>query len=602
MKSFKKFKNLTLSCSIRFLIIICLFSCELISSQLAQGESKFLGNIGLGRALNPKPLPQNYMDYWNQLSPENASKWSEVEISRDVYDWSQVDLLYNFCQTNNIPFKWHTALWKKSEPAWIQGLSNVEIREEVEEWISDFMARYPNTQYIEVINEFIIHDDGATEAIKNAFGGNGNTGLDWAIAIHQLARLYAPNAVLIANDYTILSNNSNTQTMTNKVAILNNAGVIDAIGCQSHFLETVPGADLTQRLTTLASSGLDVFITEYDVNEPNDVLQRAIYQDQFPAMWEHPAVKGVTLWGYIQPMFRINGWLYNPTTNTERPALVWLKGYFNTTIPPPSSLNEFRLENKARGKWLQNLTTPDSSNSTICGGIGTNVRGVNTTKTGDATKWELVPANADYFYIRNVARNNYLQLAYDVSPDLSGNESCGLTFAVRGVSAGLCVGDWTQWKLIEAGTGYSRLENKGNGYWLQMPDITDIDDGSLDGGLQVRAVSNCKTGDATRWKLRDVMNSAALKVSIIDEFTIQDDHAGFYAYPNPSSTSIWIETGLESKEQGSLALRDFSGRILNTVRISTKIYEMDMSNYSPGIYFVSINTSAGKKTKKIIKE
>ncbi len=66
------------------------------------------------------------------------------------------------------------------------------------------------------------------------------------------------------------------------------------------------------------------------------------------------------------------------------------------------------------------------------------------------------------------------------------------------------------------------------------------------------------------------MNSAALKVSIIDEFTIQDDHAGFYAYPNPSSTSIWIETGLESKEQGSLALRDFSGRILNTVEYQRK--------------------------------
>ncbi len=222
MKSFKKFKNLTLSCSIRFLIIICLFSCELISSQLAQGESKFLGNIGLGKSFKSKATsPKLYglleISYLPKML-QNGVRLKFQEMSMTGHK-----LIYYIIFVKQIIF--HSSgirlCGKKSEPAWIQGLSNVEIREEVEEWISDFMARYPNTQYIEVINEFIIHDDGATEAIKNAFGGNGNTGLDWAIAIHQLARLYAPNAVLIANDYTILSNNSNTQTMTNKVAILN---------------------------------------------------------------------------------------------------------------------------------------------------------------------------------------------------------------------------------------------------------------------------------------------------------------------------------------------------------------------------------------------
>ena len=166
----------------------------------------------------------------------------------------------------------------------------------------------------------------------------------------------------------------------------------------------------------------------------------------------------------------------------------------------PEVGNIKHIENKARAKYLQNLTTPDGSGSDICGAPGSNVRGVNTSKSGDATKWELVAAQGEYFYLKNVARNTYLQLTYDVSPDPSGSESCGSTYAIRGVPAGACDGDWTQWKQVDAGNGYVRLENKGNGYWLQMPEITDIDDGSLDGGLQVRAVSNCKTGDATRWK------------------------------------------------------------------------------------------------------
>ena len=280
------------------------------------------------------------------------------------------------------------------------------------------------------------------------------------------------------------------------------------------------------------------------------------------------------------------------------------------TDPPPGgdgtpNLPElFRIENKARTQWLQNLTTADGAGSTICGNPGINVRGVNTNKTGDATKWELVAASSGYNYIRNVARNSYLQLTYDVNPDPSGPEDCGTTYAVRGVSvADNCTGDWTQWKLVDAGNGYVRLENKGNGFWLQMPDITDIDDGSLDGGLQVRAVSNCKTGDATRWRLVAVTNSTALKVTLTDDKEVNDNIEELFTfYPNPTKNGIYINVNNDLVDVSKIALFDVYGKVIYTTTITSNSTEIELNGYPTGVYFVSVENIKGKSVKKIILE
>lgn len=49
-----------------------------------------------------------------------------------------------------------------------------------------------------------------------------------------------------------------------------------------------------------------------------------VYQRIFPMFWEYPAVRGVTLWGFLPghwrkaPFIALEG-------GTERPALVWLR-------------------------------------------------------------------------------------------------------------------------------------------------------------------------------------------------------------------------------------------------------------------------------------
>ena len=61
----------------------------------------------------------------------------------------------------------------------------------------------------------------------------------------------------------------------------------------------------------------------------NHEVQLANYQRVFPVFWEHPAVKGVTIWGYVQGFHWRNAqgdWLLYQNGG-ERPALQWLIRY-----------------------------------------------------------------------------------------------------------------------------------------------------------------------------------------------------------------------------------------------------------------------------------
>ena len=108
----------------------------------------FVGNITTNGHVR-----SDFLQYWDQITPENEGKWASVEATRDVYNWSGLDRAYNFAKQNNIPFKQHTFIWGNQSPGWINGLSPSEQAAEIEEWIRDYCARYPDTAMIDVVNE-----------------------------------------------------------------------------------------------------------------------------------------------------------------------------------------------------------------------------------------------------------------------------------------------------------------------------------------------------------------------------------------------------------------------------------------------------------------
>jgi arabinoxylan arabinofuranohydrolase len=273
----------------------------------------FVGNITTNGSVR-----SDFIQYWNQITPENEGKWGQVEPNRDQYNWAGLDAAYNYAQANNIPFKQHTFIWGNQAPNWIHNLSASEQAAEIEEWIRDFCARYPNTKIIDVVNEAIPSHAPATFA-QNAFGSN------WIIRSFQLARQYCPNAVLVLNDYNVLS--WDTDAFINLARPVIAAGVVDALGEQAHGLEGWSLNDIRTRLDRVAALGLPIYITEYDVARTNDQEQLNIMQTQFPLFYNHPSVVGITFWGYVVGSTWVNGSGLIQPNGTPRPAMTWLMNY-----------------------------------------------------------------------------------------------------------------------------------------------------------------------------------------------------------------------------------------------------------------------------------
>jgi endo-1,4-beta-xylanase len=132
----------------------------------------------------------------------------------------------------------------------------------------------------------------------------------------------------LINDYNVLSDyGSCIDTYINVIKILKSRGLIDGIGCQSHGLENVNVANVKAKLDKLAATGLSVYISELDLNIADDTAQKNKMQELFPALYEHSAVKGVTLWGYVQGHTWVPNSYLLRSNGTERPALTWLKQY-----------------------------------------------------------------------------------------------------------------------------------------------------------------------------------------------------------------------------------------------------------------------------------
>jgi len=104
---------------------------------------------------------------------------------------------------------------------------------------------------------------------------------------------------------------------------------VDGIGVQLHAFEDVDDDVISSILDRLVTIGLPIYISELDINISDDVAQLNRFKTLFPMLWQHPAVKGITLWGYKEHhIWREKAYLLRKD-GTERPALAWLKQYLH---------------------------------------------------------------------------------------------------------------------------------------------------------------------------------------------------------------------------------------------------------------------------------
>jgi endo-1,4-beta-xylanase len=201
----------------------------------------------------------------------------------------------------------------------------------------------------------------------DALGGTGETGYDWIITAFEMARKHFPTTPLMINDYGIMGNPTAADSYIKIIKLLQDRGLIDAIGVQAHAFSTRGSAtSMKNILNKLADTGLPIQATEMDIdglpgssNNASDEKQLEDIQRIFPVFWEHPSVMGVTFWGWQRGMWRDEFDAYLMRSNgEERPALQWLRAYVDTANVTYNVSNEIIEQIPVGYSLSQNYPNP----------------------------------------------------------------------------------------------------------------------------------------------------------------------------------------------------------------------------------------------------
>ena len=238
----------------------------------------FVGNITTNGSVR-----SDFLQYWDQITPENEGKWGigrsdagRVQLERPRPGVQLRDAEQHPVQAAHVHL----------------GRSVAELDQLAERVRTGRGDRGVDSRLLCALPEY--GDDrrgqrGHVRATQPAAYAQNAFGNNWIIRSFQLARQYCPNAVLILNDYNVLS--WDTDAFIQLATPVVNAGVVDALGRAGHGLEGWSLTDIQTRLNRVAALGLPIYITEYDVARTNDQEQLNIMQHAVPAVLQ-PSVRG----------------------------------------------------------------------------------------------------------------------------------------------------------------------------------------------------------------------------------------------------------------------------------------------------------------------
>ncbi len=325
--------------------LFCASAGAFASPGLADGAAKFVGNIPVDGE-----VPSDFAKYWNQITPEYECLWVQIEKNRGEYDFSKCDAIYNWAKQNGVLFKFRTLVWGSQYPGWIRNLNVEETREAITAWFDAVAEHYPDLEMIDVVTEAGRSADnqyhsgfGRGNLFIDALGGDNDGDYNFITTAFKMARERWPKAILIYNDY-------NTFQWQRDVGInlintiKKNGAPVDGYGMQGHDLMAT-GSGPTNCLNfnilkkylqeIIDSTQIPLFITEYDIATLDDDIQKKCYSEQIPLFMEEERIAGITLWGYIYGKTWAScnakelGCSGIIKDGIDRPAMTWLKEYFN---------------------------------------------------------------------------------------------------------------------------------------------------------------------------------------------------------------------------------------------------------------------------------
>ncbi|MEO8617625.1 MAG: endo-1,4-beta-xylanase [Luteolibacter sp.] len=291
-------------------------------------RSEFIWGTAVNEEMLAKNLPDSekyrsiLKECFNTAVIENGYKWPSWNSNPEFAE--NTDLAFGWLKKEGFRQKGHNLVWPgwkfapKSakelalkDPAAFKRLIDANIEKKIERTKGAFISW-------DVINE-IMHERDFLAYLPT----------DEPVQWFRLARKLEPSAKLVLNDYSMLNSAMSPGTITRFIEIaksMKNAGApIDELGIQGHVGQQPRAPELIlSDLDLVATAGMPVQITEFDVNTKDEAIQADYTRDFLIACYSHPVITGFIQWGFWEPKhWKRDAAMFRPDWSEKPNAAVW---------------------------------------------------------------------------------------------------------------------------------------------------------------------------------------------------------------------------------------------------------------------------------------
>jgi endo-1,4-beta-xylanase len=287
---------------------------------------------GFAAGTTTDPYTRMFATQASILVAENAMKWGGLRPAADKFDFTHADRMMRFASLAGQRVRGHNLCWHESVPAWLKATATKDnARQLLTQHIQTVAGHFRGKlQSWDVVNEAINPPDGLPDGLRKTMWLD-LIGPDYLELAFRTAAAADPDAKLTYNDYNIELDTPAQTAKRNAVLDLlrrfKAKGVpIHTLGVQSHLEATGPvaGAGLQHLIREAAKMGLEVYVTEMDVNTHSIVGDAAaqdsavakVYRDYLTLVLAEPNVPIVLTWG----LDSAHCWLNNPHGDQHRRA------------------------------------------------------------------------------------------------------------------------------------------------------------------------------------------------------------------------------------------------------------------------------------------
>lgn len=245
-------------------------------SSLPTLAAAFAPHFRVGAALSPDTFQNSdtaaaslVEQQFNQISPENVLKWSEVNPRPGVYRFDVTDAFVEFGEQRGMQVHGHVLVWHQQTPDWVfrddngGQISAEALWKRLESHITQVAGRYGGRiKYWDVVNEAFEDDGSLRDTPWRQILGD-----DYLAEVFALADRLLPDSKLVYNDYSLFLPNKRDAV----VALVNDLKTrnirIDAVGMQGHYkLDRPRPEEVGAAITAYAGAKVEVLISELDLD------------------------------------------------------------------------------------------------------------------------------------------------------------------------------------------------------------------------------------------------------------------------------------------------------------------------------------------------